>query len=158
MYLFIYPCYFVILRLPLCILLCLDWFDQYFWWDNSMLFYKAVVLSFSLLTIIYLAVIQLIDIWVAATLELVWTQTRGHSLLHLLVHMSEVKVTHLCTALCDPVDYTFHGIFQAGILEWVTLPFSKGSCQPRDQTQVSHIVGGFFTSWVTMAAQEYWSG
>ena len=35
-----------------------------------MLFYKAVVLSFSLLTIIYLAIIQLIDIWVVATLEL----------------------------------------------------------------------------------------
>ena len=58
----------------------------------------------------------------------------------------KVKVAQLCPALCDPVDYTVHGILQARILEWVTLPFSKGSSQPRDQTQVSHIIGGFFTS------------
>ena len=39
-----------------------------------------------------------------------------------------------------------HGILQARILEWVAIPFSRGSSQPRDQTQVSHIVGGFFTN------------
>ena len=39
-----------------------------------------------------------------------------------------------------------HGILQAGILEWVAVPFSRGSSQPRDGTQVSRIVGGFFTS------------
>ena len=48
-----------------------------------------------------------------------------------------------------------HGILQARILEWVTDPFSRGSSQPRDQTQVSGIVGGFFTSWATKEAQEY---
>ena len=37
------------------------------------------------------------------------------------------------------------GIPQVGILEWVTMPFSRGSSEPRDQTQVSCIVGGFFT-------------
>ena len=42
--------------------------------------------------------------------------------------------------------YTVHGILQARILEWVAFPFSMGSSQPRDQTQVSHIAGGFFTS------------
>jgi len=42
------------------------------------------------------------------------------------------------------VDYAVHGILQARILEWVTVPFSRGSSQPRDQTQVSHIAGGFF--------------
>ena len=42
-----------------------------------------------------------------------------------------------------------HGILHARILEWVAIPFSKGSSQPRDQTQVSHIVGRFFTSWAT---------
>ena len=36
------------------------------------------------------------------------------------------------------------GILQARILEWVALPSSKGSFQPRDRTQVSHIAGGFF--------------
>ena len=43
-------------------------------------------------------------------------------------------------------------------LEWVTFPFSRESSQPRDWTQVSHIAGGFFTSWATREAQEYWSG
>ena len=49
---------------------------------------------------------------------------------------------------CDPMDYTVHGILQARILQWVVIPFSRGSqsSQPRDQTQVSHIVGRFFTS------------
>ena len=44
---------------------------------------------------------------------------------------------------------TVHGIFQARILEWVAFPFARGSSQPRDRTQVSHIAGGFFTSWAT---------
>ena len=44
---------------------------------------------------------------------------------------------------------TVHRILQARILEWVAFPFSRGSSQPRDRTQVSHIAGGFFTSWVT---------
>ena len=53
------------------------------------------------------------------------------------------------------MDYTVHGILQARILQWVAIPFSRGSSQPRDQTQVSHIVGGFFTSWATREDQEY---
>ena len=44
-----------------------------------------------------------------------------------------------------PMDYTVHGILQARILEWVAFHFSRGSSQPRDRTQVSHIAGGFFT-------------
>ena len=42
-----------------------------------------------------------------------------------------------------------HGILQARILEWVAMPSSRGSSQPRDQTQVSRIAGGFFTIWAT---------
>ena len=42
-----------------------------------------------------------------------------------------------------------HGILQARILEWVAIPFSRGSSQPRDQTGVSQIVGRFFTIWAT---------
>ena len=60
---------------------------------------------------------------------------------------SEVKVAQLCPTLCNPMDYTVHGTLQARILEWVAFPFSRESSQPRDQTQVSSIVGGFFTSW-----------
>ena len=63
-----------------------------------------------------------------------------------------VKVAQSCLTLCYPMDYTVHGILQARILEWVAFPFSRGSSQPRDRTQVSHIAGGFFTSWVTREA------
>ena len=57
-----------------------------------------------------------------------------------------VKVAQSCLILCDPLDYTVHGILQARILQWVAFPFSRGSSQPRDRTQVSHIAGVFFTS------------
>jgi len=72
----------------------------------------------------------------------------------------KVKVAQSCLTLCDLMDctYTVYGIFQARILEWVAFPFSRGSSQPRDRTHVSHIAGGFFTSWATREAQEYWSG
>ena len=50
------------------------------------------------------------------------------------------------------------GILQARILEWVAFPFSRGSSQPKDLTQVSQVAGRFFTSWATREAQEYWSG
>ena len=59
---------------------------------------------------------------------------------------AKVKATQLCPTLCDPMDYTVHGILQARILEWATFPFSRGSSQPREITQVSHIAGRFFTS------------
>ena len=56
-----------------------------------------------------------------------------------------VKVAQSCLTLCDPVD-CIHGILQTRILEWVAFPFSRGSSQPRDQSQVSRMAGGFFTS------------
>ena len=66
-----------------------------------------------------------------------------------------VKVAQSCPALCGPMDYTVYGILQARTLEnfalklcikeWVAFPFSRESSQPRDQTQVSSIAGGFFT-------------
>ena len=51
------------------------------------------------------------------------------------------------------MDYTVYGIFQARILEWVAIPFSRGSSQPRNQTQVSDIAGGFFTIWASKEAE-----
>ena len=57
-----------------------------------------------------------------------------------------MKVAQLCPTLWDPINYTVHGILKARILEWVAFPISRGSSQPRDGTQVSHIAGGFFTS------------
>ena len=49
----------------------------------------------------------------------------------------EVKIAKLCPTLCDPMDYIVHGIFQVRILEWVAVPFSRRSPQPRDQTRIS---------------------
>ena len=44
----------------------------------------------------------------------------------------KVKVAQSCLTLCDPMDYTVHGILQARILEWVAFPVSRGSSQPRN--------------------------
>ena len=68
-----------------------------------------------------------------------------------------MKVPQLYPTLCETVDCSLpgssvHGILQARILEWVADPFSRGSSQPRDWTQVSHIEGGFFTIWATRGA------
>ena len=52
----------------------------------------------------------------------------------------QVKVAWSCLTLCDPMDYTVHGILQARIL-WVAFPYSRGSSKPRDQTQASCIAG-----------------
>ena len=71
---------------------------------------------------------------------------RECSLSDLGVLGGKVKVAWSCPTLCDPIDYMVHEILQAGILEWVPFHFSSGSSQLRNQTQVSHIVGRFFTS------------
>ena len=69
-----------------------------------------------------------------------------------------MKVAQLYLTLCDPMDCIVHVILQARILEWVATLSSRGSSQPRDQTQVSRIAGRFLTSWATREAHEYWSG
>ena len=53
---------------------------------------------------------------------------------------------------CSSPGSSVHGILQARILEWVTISFSKGSSQPRDQTLVPCIAGRFFTVWATREA------
>ena len=68
----------------------------------------------------------------------------------------EVKVTQLCLTFCDPMGHTDHVILQARILEWVDIPFSRGSSQSKDRTQVSCITGRFFTSWATKEAKGVW--
>ena len=64
-----------------------------------------------------------------------------------------------CLTLCDPMNCSppgssVHGILQARTLEWVAMPSSRGPPQTRDQTQVSHTAGGFFTNWATREAQQ----
>ena len=66
--------------------------------------------------------------------------TRGR-----ILKWSEGKVVQSCLTLCDPMDYTVHGILQA-VLEWVAFPFSRGSSQPRNWTGISCIEGAFFTN------------
>ena len=66
--------------------------------------------------------------------------------LHTYVH---VQLLQSCPTLCDPMDcnplgFSVHEILQARILEWVVMPSSRRSSQPRDITQMSHIAGRFF--------------
>ena len=66
----------------------------------------------------------------------------------------KVLVIQSCLTLCDPMDCSppsssVHGISQARILEWVAIPFSGESSQPRDGTRVSCTAGRFFTIWAT---------
>ena len=64
----------------------------------------------------------------------------------------KVKVAQLCLTLRNLTDYPVHGILQARILAWVAFPFTRGSSWPRNQTQVSHIAGGFFIYWAIREA------
>ena len=77
------------------------------------------------------------------------------------------EVAQSCPTLCDPMDCSLsgssvHGIFQARVLEWVAISFSRGSSQPRNRTRVSCIAGRRFTVWATREApreaQKYQSG
>ena len=73
-----------------------------------------------------------------------------------IVNKAEVKwseVTQSCLTLCNLMDYSLpgsiHGIFQARLLEWVAISFSRRSSRPRDWTRVSQIGGRRFTVWAT---------
>ena len=75
-----------------------------------------------------------------------WSQVRDQSIFLLLL-----PFTQSCPTLCDPMDsslpgFTVHGIFQARILEWAAVSFSRESSQPRDRTRVSCLAGSFFTA------------
>ena len=63
-------------------------------------------------------------------------------------------VAQSCPTLCDPMDCSLsgssvYGIFQARVLEWIAISFSRGSSCPRNQTQVSRIAGRCFTNRAT---------
>ena len=82
--------------------------------------------------------------------EKVWVQYWKH----LSNLKSGSKVYQSCPTLCDPMGCSLtgssvHGIFQARILEWVAISFSRRSSQPRDWTWVSWVVGRRFTIWAT---------
>ena len=67
---------------------------------------------------------------------------------------TDCKVAQTCLTLRDPMDCSppgssFHGIFQARILEWVAISLFRGSSWSRTWTQFSHIAGRLFTIWAT---------
>ena len=83
--------------------------------------------------------------------------SRISSTYHTQAAWRKCEVTQSCLALCDPMDYSLpgssvHGTFQARVLEWVAISFSRGSSQPRDWTGVSHIARRRFTIWATREA------
>ena len=80
-----------------------------------------------------------------------WTAAQQASL---SISLSLSSVAQSCPTLCNPVDCSLpgssvHGIFQAIVLEWIAISFSRGSFQPRDRTLVSRIVDRCFTVWTT---------
>ena len=82
-----------------------------------------------------------------------------HSKKYFQIHVS--LVSENCSVTSDSLQthglelarLPIHVILQARILEWIAVPFFRGSSKPRDRTQVSHITGGFFTIWATSEAQ-----
>ena len=80
-----------------------------------------------------------------------WALASRHCVYRTLVKESEMLVAQSCLTLCNPMDCSLPGssvlgILQAGILEWVAIPFYKGSSRLRDQTCVSLIAGRYFTT------------
>ena len=74
----------------------------------------------------------------------------------------ESKVTQLCSTLCNPMDCSLlgssvHGIFQARILEWIAISFSRGSFQLRDLTQISCFASRLLTIWATREPMLIWN-
>ena len=77
-----------------------------------------------------------------------------HPLCSSSLQMKWSEVAQSCPTPCDPMHcslsgFSVHGIFQARVLEWVAISFSRGSSRPRDRTQVSCIAGRHFTLWAT---------
>ena len=75
--------------------------------------------------------------------------------------VKESEVAQSCLTLCNPLDCSLpgssiHGIFQARLLEWIAISFSRRSSQPRDWTQVSCIEGRRFTFWATREVIFHW--
>ena len=78
-----------------------------------------------------------------------------------LISFKWSEVAQSCPTLCDPMDYSLpgssvHGVFQARILEWVVISFSRRSSQSRDWTWVSLIVGRCLTIWATGKSSSIW--
>ena len=113
-------------------ILTVEWQIQTYTWQNS------IVLKYT-------------HGWVQAKLE---TCEEDEWIASMFISCWSEVLGYLVMSDCDPVDCSppgssVLGILQAGILEWIAIPVSRGSSQLRDRTQVSCIVGRFFTVWTT---------
>ena len=73
----------------------------------------------------------------------------------------ESEVALSCLTLCNRMGCSLpgssvYGIFQAIVLEWIAISFSRGSSQHKDRTRVAHIVDRLFTVWATMEVEVIW--
>ena len=135
-------------------LVCLIWLVEVYFGSrfchSGTSFYKPVPMPSSK---------SLINMLIASHILWNWVGINYQLLMYVLC-----LVAQSCLTLCDPLDYSLPGssvhggILQARIWEWVAIPSSWRSYQPRDWTQVSCNAGGFFTIWATREAQESWSG
>ena len=118
----------VLLHIPCCLVMlgtfsCTCWSFVYLFLKTAWIGRNWIVPSYTFNWVGFCCCCCYWDVWVLICFELVL-----------------VKVTQSCLTLCNSINCTVHGILQARILEWVAFPFSRGSSQPRDWTQVSHIV------------------
>ena len=98
--------------------------------------------EFSRVTVMFYILIGVWVTWVHAFVNINWKKWKW----------SLSVVSDSLQPYSPPGSFSVHEIFQARILEWVAIFFSRGSSQPRDQTQVCHIAGRLFTLW---AMREY---
>ena len=95
------------------------------------------------------------SLWLPLHLE--WYLVCSWCSVNICLKNSESEVPQSCPTLCDLMDCSLpgssvHRIFQARVLEWVAISFSRRSSRPRDWTQISHIVGRRFTTWAIREA------
>ena len=100
-------------------------------------------------TYVYYVHIYIICVYIFVYIHIYTYNTYMHTM-----HRQYSAIAQSCLTLCYPTDcglpgFSVHGIIQARIPEWVAISFSRRSSQPRDRTQVSHIVNGQFTIWAT---------
>ena len=112
--------------------------------QNSSFAHVSMILMFYICSQLasFVDYISSLTSFLAQTLHLPWSEVKWSD------------VAQSCPTLCDLMncrlpDFSIHGIFQAIVLEWIAISFSRGSSQPRDRTWVSCIVDRHFTVWVT---------
>ena len=154
MWLLIWSC----LRFSLCLFvfylsICYISFSVFFW--LSWIFFVLLFCDFFWILAIacYFSNLKLLEV----LKYIIYGSMPSGYIIPLYLWKLKVLVTQSCPTLCDcmncsPPGSSVHGILQARILEWVNIPFSRGSSWPGKQTRVSCIAGEFFIIWATREA------